>query len=206
MSGVVGLLVGVAWETWVTHYPSPPWAKWILAAALAVFGALFQAFHTVRLERDSYRPELFKRDWPLSTAVKYLREYAIWRPSGKDKISAVFDAIRQAALDGKIIISGRARASGVAQLMKPFPREFWETHSFKALGCVEENLPPELCCTLDLEYQKSKTVPPLFENLHVEQIQIIRTWPPRGLRHKIVERIKLALFGIPDERDKSIYG
>jgi hypothetical protein len=196
--GWAGLLFGVAAGAigimlqWLLPNGLPAWGWWLLVI-LALVGANFRAYHDVRKERDSYRPDPAEQGkWPIYDAVQYLLEKSGWKidKSKDDKMDSVLTEIREAAAIGYIHVWGRNVESQHFFSRRPperIAKEYWSDHAFDEPCCLSADsdggrTQPETRAASELTY----------EDVRLVKTQVKFHWPPLTVWKRCSVRLEKA--------------
>lgn len=127
------------WERFELAPNLPWWAEGAIIVALAFMGASFQAFQKMREARDVRAPQLLSRDARVEHVFRYLldnRDY-----TEPNRYSMIVADIRQAALDGRVALWGRALTHGTPRgPLLLIPSDYWATYQLKSIEIMSLGL------------------------------------------------------------------
>lgn len=175
---VVGGVGGIAgWMFDLAPVKDMPNYAWVLLITAAFAVAQFQAFHKVRIERDTFTPEKAKGDLCIRDTFEYLNVRSKWG-NNRDELDA-FRELRQAAMDGDVWIWGRLYSGndGGSRPLDRIQREYWRDH-----GLREEVITVDRDEDRGINMTQADQFTPrreLFGDLHLNDAQVRRRWPRR---------------------------
>ena len=119
-----------------------PWWGWVAVVVAGLLAALIQAFHRMRIERDAYRPDPQSiGEWPIREAIRYIIDDSQWGVRQADDKAAydnVFPQVREAALNGFIVVWGRRPRNVFPndEPRIPIEKKYWMDFTFDELRCM----------------------------------------------------------------------
>jgi len=198
LAGITGLMLDLFTDLGF------PWWVWVSLAVVALVAALVRAFHLMRAERDAYRPDPQSiGQWPVREAVRYLLNDSQWGVRQVDDSAAydnVFPHIREAALNGLIVVWGRRPRDVLSEHEPriPIEREYWGDFTFDELRCMPADYGDEDVITKTRRDRgPDQSDDRIYEELLLVRSQVRSHWPKAFL---VPRRLKWNChgFGVSD--------